>query len=773
MWRECRKCGWWQRGARACQACGLSGSSWPASKPRARGTSSSNTPTLSMTLLQERWDLARQSAQNPKHVKIENSAANASYVTMGAKDICRGCQSDLSNGMRILPGQWPPLHCPHHLLERYEKTGQPTPMETGGRVSTGTPHWWHGSSRARTPAASPLALPAQSGEAAPGETYLGVAQRRVCLLEGTPGRHPFCDYQRNPDAEAGWPNAGPSACQTQSHAACQDIGGRTSSASRTDSGPCPCCTATGHRDRIPCCPGGLQDPVSHCRGRWRRTTKAQGNLHGSHDGCLPNPAAGWRGEWTLGYHCEGVGSPCTTTATTSCPDSSGRPPLGCCCNACPKPISWWDNACAATGGCPQPGTPCQLCLPSPCQRTHWSGQAGCIHQSRAVANSASQDAAAKWRSRSGLHLSRRFPDIPSRLSNTRSWKGPGNCLAHTPHGIFAASRVQSGGSGPLQLMLWVSSVVAPSLAPWPSGVAGTCARTEKHPCTLTSTLLYSPPLLAQLVFWVWISGFSDSRIMFTLFSSYLICGSPSRSFHDLARFWCFFLWCVRGKRDNNGSVHSLCGRLAHPAHGQRIGEASNPGPPSQPDVEVDDTANTTTGRASSQTSAAPRPLPDQGGEIPIQDAHIKVKALSGRTISLQCRWMKRDSAWKWYAETQGNRLQHQGRSTPGTVLHEWLQIHDCHLAMEGVREIEAALALHPDPPHGPPDSDTRLPEATPRPPNPGTPAAPVPGTPRLPGTPRGLRIPATPVLATSPDERPTPLLQALAPDPDRRRCGGD
>ena len=591
------------------------------------------------------------------------------------------------------------------------------------RCSTGSPHWWLGPPRARSPSPSPLALPTQSGEAPPGETHIGVAQRRVCLPEGTPGRHPFCDYQRDPDAEAGWTNAGPSTCQAQSHAACQNSGGRAPSAGRTSFGPCSHGTAPGQRDRIPCCPGGLPDPVTYCRRRWRRTIEAQRDLHGSHDRCLPHPAAGWRGEWTLGHHREGAGCPCVAPAATSCSDTSPWPPHGCCCNAGPKPTSWWDHASTATGECPQSGPPCKPCLTTPRQRAHWTGQESCFSQSRAVANSAAQNATTKWGSRSSLHLSRRFPHLQGRLKNARPWKGSGHCVAYAPHGIFAASRVQPGGSGSLQLRLWVSSVAAPSLAPWPSGVAGTCARTKRPPevysmhvrlhrpqrvsalhlslraAGKTNSSLYCPPLLAQLVFWVWISGFSDSRIMFLLFSSYIISGSPSRSFHDLARFWCFLL-CVRGERDDKRPVHSLGGRLAHPARGHRIGEASNPGPPSQQDIEIPATADTTPGRDSTQTSAAPRPLHDQGGEIPIQDAHIKVKALSGRTINLQCRWMKRDSAWKWYAETQGNRLQHQGRNTPGTVLQEWLQIHDCHLAMEGVREIEAALAIHPDPPHG-------------------------------------------------------------------------
>ena len=102
-------------------------------------------------------------------------------------------------------------------------------------------------------------------------------------------------------------------------------------------------------------------------------------------------------------------------------------------------------------------------------------------------------------------------------------------------------------------------------------------------------------------------------------------------------------------------------RLLHPMRGQRVGEATQPGPNTPP--------LTSRGRSSSatrvqDTNASETPRQDGSGQE-IQHIQLKLKAISGRPITLQCRWMKRDAAWKWFAETQGMRLHHQGRNTPG------------------------------------------------------------------------------------------------------------
>ena len=53
--------------------------------------------------------------------------------TLGGKPIYRGGQGDLSDAMKILPGQWPPLDCQQHLLNKY-KGAPDTDMETSPTV---------------------------------------------------------------------------------------------------------------------------------------------------------------------------------------------------------------------------------------------------------------------------------------------------------------------------------------------------------------------------------------------------------------------------------------------------------------------------------------------------------------------------------------------------------------------------------------------------------------------------------------------------------------
>ena len=207
----------------------------------------------------------------------------------------------------------------------------------------------------------------------------------------------------------------------------------------------------------------------------------------------------------------------------------------------------------------------------------------------------------------------------------------------------------------------------------------------------------------------------------------------------------------------------------HPARGRRIGEASHPGPgntsssPRGPEL-TDRTVSTIPTTGNSTTA------PQGGDGMEIQHVQLKLKAISGRLITLQCRWLKRDAAWKWFAETQGTRLHHQGKSTPATVLHEWLERFDQHLSAEGVREIESALAIHPDPPHGPPDSLNRTPAGSDQ--MAGTPAAPsTPAFTRLPGTPLGPRVPATPISVPPPGPAPSPCEARPPSDLVRRRLG--
>ena len=165
--------------------------------------------------------------------RLRSSAANVFSVPWGPSPRTPAAASkkwyaDLAWPMAaaILP---PPL--PGKIREDWA-TG---PDGYWGQSSTGPPYRWHGSSQARTPAASPLALPAQGGEAAFGEAHFGIAQRRVWT------RH--------------LPNSKPHSVPRPWR---KSISSKPSPASRTDSDPCSNGTAIGHRDRIPRCAGGLK-----------------------------------------------------------------------------------------------------------------------------------------------------------------------------------------------------------------------------------------------------------------------------------------------------------------------------------------------------------------------------------------------------------------------------------------------------------------------------------------------------------------------------------
>ena len=119
MWHECRTCGWWQKACGACQPEGCK----PLWAPTALPSSSPATPTL-QAKMPSRLVRSRSagSQQSNRHTKIELycSSCLSDTRTLGDKPACRGCQRDLSNCMRVLPGQWPPLNCPAHFLATYE-----------------------------------------------------------------------------------------------------------------------------------------------------------------------------------------------------------------------------------------------------------------------------------------------------------------------------------------------------------------------------------------------------------------------------------------------------------------------------------------------------------------------------------------------------------------------------------------------------------------------------------------------------------------------------
>ena len=107
-------------------------------------------------------------------------------------------------------------------------------------------------------------------------------------------------------------------------------------------------------------------------------------------------------------------------------------------------------------------------------------------------------------------------------------------------------------------------------------------------------------------------------------------------------------------------------RPIHPLRGQRVGEASHPGPDTPPPTPRGRSPSATQEQTRRTTSACMSDTPRQdGGGDEIQHIQLKLKAISGRLITLQCRWMKRDAAWKWFAETQGHASPSPRQKYPG------------------------------------------------------------------------------------------------------------
>ena len=124
-------CCWWQKGSAPCAGCSPS-----QLRVRTSGKSPAASPTTTVrdnptpAVLQERWSQAKASSQNTKHVKIERFCTTCLLRTMGSRQTCRGCNGDMSDCMKILPGQWPPLNCRSGLLRRYEAPLTPVDKAT-------------------------------------------------------------------------------------------------------------------------------------------------------------------------------------------------------------------------------------------------------------------------------------------------------------------------------------------------------------------------------------------------------------------------------------------------------------------------------------------------------------------------------------------------------------------------------------------------------------------------------------------------------------------
>ena len=149
----------------------------------------------------------------------------------------------------------------------------------------------------------------------------------------------------------------------------------------------------------------------------------------------------------------------------------------------------------------------------------------------------------------------------------------------------------------------------------------------------------------------------------------------------------------RERRPSPTRGHSTT-RLLHPARATRIGEATHPGPPSS------STSSTTTSDSDDDPPSASATSAAGDASDTIAHVQINVRMSTGRPATLKCHWLPKFGSWKWST----SRYAHQGKGPPSTILREWATRFAGELHPDGRREIESVLAIHPDPPVGPPGS---------------------------------------------------------------------
>ena len=121
-WKQCSICHWWRRTDRPGSGCGCGRSLASSNRPPAPSK-----PTPPATRLPtgedmaHRWQMAKTSASNPNHVRIEKICSACHSRSFASKTSCRICGSSLEGAYTLLPKQWPPLGVPPQVLALYDK----------------------------------------------------------------------------------------------------------------------------------------------------------------------------------------------------------------------------------------------------------------------------------------------------------------------------------------------------------------------------------------------------------------------------------------------------------------------------------------------------------------------------------------------------------------------------------------------------------------------------------------------------------------------------
>ena len=119
-WKQCARCGWWQRHGRPCVGCTHQRSTQPA-KPLGK-----TYPAVTPTILQDRWAQAKTGATNPKHTKVERMCMTCFLCTVGKGEKLQGLWQLSSPLHASLPL---PMATPS-MVAKYDTTTQgPSPLQ--------------------------------------------------------------------------------------------------------------------------------------------------------------------------------------------------------------------------------------------------------------------------------------------------------------------------------------------------------------------------------------------------------------------------------------------------------------------------------------------------------------------------------------------------------------------------------------------------------------------------------------------------------------------
>ena len=154
---------------------------------------------------------------------------------------------------------------------------------------------------------------------------------------------------------------------------------------------------------------------------------------------------------------------------------------------------------------------------------------------------------------------------------------------------------------------------------------------------------------------------------------------------------------------------SACPRGMHPLRGVRVGEASHPGPSSSSSSWAPPLPGTPAARtpgtpvaASMQAPDSFRDLFDQFASPPSQSppalaeprrevrgelaqrTFLLPMVQTGKDATLSCKWMARQSSWRWEVCCAGKRLVHQSTHSPHTALRGWLAQHADSIFQAGI-----------------------------------------------------------------------------------------